>query len=869
MIHQPHIAYADVRTEARQAFRRGMQLIQDGQVDEGIQQLLDAYEILPHPNVLYNVARALAEAGRYEDAREYFERYLETDPSDREEVEQFVRALDTRMAQQRRADAALTGSQETEVATPETTTGAPLATADEIQALEDSATQIAALAEATQSESLRRRAQQLTALAVELRGRMSSARSGGGETGGGETGGGETGGGETGGGGAGAPVVPELEIAAREEETYDETVVSAARFAQSPLEAPASTAIITRQEIRLSGQQWIPELFRRVAGMEVMTLTPIDVSLSVRGFNQRRSNRMVVLIDGRSSYIDTLGTTLWSAIPIAAQDIERIEIIRGPASALYGANSFAGIVNIVTRPPGEPETSAFLGVGNAGTLFGHAATSGRVEGLGYRIAAGYTRTQRFSLEVAPERRDYRGIDLGDPSLSTDGFYANAGLRYRLVRGVVANLQLGIVDRLQNFQGTGPLRDFVARGPVGHVLASLETPYGSVRAFYTHLSARAQIGTIPNGGDALDNRFEQGVFDVEAEFAQEFDLLVHHNLHIGAGYRRKTITWDYLDAPHDQNHFAVFFQDAMDIVDWLSVVASFRVDFHPLLPDPVFSPRGAFIFHPTERSALRLSAGTAFRTPTFLESYLDLRNPSPIPGINVQAQGASTQGFALRPEQIISAEIGFRDEDSDYFDFEVNGYYNRVNDLVGLTQIQQFRLADFVAAGDTAYSAGTASYSLGTIGFENEQTVFHVVGGEAMTRIYPITGLDIYANYAINYTMLENAALLRTSEQRTSLHRVNVGITYRSDIGLDIGAELHVASEQRWIEPEFSIERGAEYVELELPAYYMVNARIGYRMFDDHLELGLVGFNITDHRFRQHPYGQELSARFLVTLAYRM
>ena len=91
-------ALADVRTEARRHFRAGMALIQEGQVDAGVAELQVAYDILPHPNVLYNIGRAYAEAGRYEESLEYFEQYMESDPPDREEVSQFIAAIEARLA---------------------------------------------------------------------------------------------------------------------------------------------------------------------------------------------------------------------------------------------------------------------------------------------------------------------------------------------------------------------------------------------------------------------------------------------------------------------------------------------------------------------------------------------------------------------------------------------------------------------------------------------------------------------------------------------------------------------------------------------------------------------------------------------------
>src|SRR5688572_2664147 len=142
------VARADVRTEARRHFRRGMELVSSGQLDRGIAELLEAYEILPHPNVLYNIGRAYAEAGQYEPGIEYFERYLESDPPDREEVTGFLEALRTRLAQQAARDGATAQPQpEPDGQTPEPSpvpTLGPAATEEEIQALDDSATQIAA-----------------------------------------------------------------------------------------------------------------------------------------------------------------------------------------------------------------------------------------------------------------------------------------------------------------------------------------------------------------------------------------------------------------------------------------------------------------------------------------------------------------------------------------------------------------------------------------------------------------------------------------------------------------------------------------------------------------------------------------------------
>src|SRR5204863_9289616 len=117
--------------------------------------------------------------------------------------------------------------------------------------------------------------------------------------------------------------------------------------------ASNSTSIITEQDIRLSGITKIPELLRRLAGVDIMETTGNQTEVTMRGFNQVLSNKNLVLVNGRTVAIDLLGTTFWAMLPIGVEDIDRIEVVRGPGSALYGADAFNGVINIITKAPGE------------------------------------------------------------------------------------------------------------------------------------------------------------------------------------------------------------------------------------------------------------------------------------------------------------------------------------------------------------------------------------------------------------------------------------------------------------------------------------------------------------------------------------
>lgn len=858
-------ARADVRTEARSYFRNGMAMIQEGKLDEGIRALEAAYDLLPHPNVLYNIARGYAEAGDYEGAIEYYERYLDSDPPDREEVNLFIQALEARMSAAERPSEKAEPSQ----ALPEAPPSMPGATPDEIQALEDSATQIATLAEATQSDALRQRAERLRALASTLRERGEAAPEPSEPA-------------EPGQpmipmpeqpGMADAPTAPSGDLklgALLQDDVYEEKVVSASRFAQSPLDAPNSMAIITRQDIRLSGIKDIGELVRRLAGAEVMMMGPGDTQMSLRGFNQRLSNKVLVLIDGRSTYVDFLSVTFVEHQPLNVEDIERIEVLRGPASALYGANSFAGVVNIITRAPGEEETMALAGVGNGGQYYGHVSNGGRIKRrLAYRVAAGYRRQNRMEKRVQPNRVDQQ--ILKDPELAYENVHANASLKYRLAKDLQATAYGAIAKNLNHaFNSRGPNQEFDQEGLTGTVMTLLESSFGQIRAFWNHQELDGLPTAKQLGGDNFASIVASDIADVDMTVSQEFHLLVDHNLHVGFNYRYKRVDWTFIQGQFIEHHYGAYFQDTMDVADWMTLVGSFRVDLHPRLDDPMYAPRGAVLIRPAKGNTIRVSAGNAFRVPSFAETYFNFKSLAS-PGLFINTFGTETDegqvitgGLGLLPEKIFSVEAGYINAQTDIFKGEANLYYNRVTDLI----VAGLNFPN-TPASPGLYTPAVNAWPLINTVQVNQPTAFDVIGGELIATLYPAKGLDVYANYAYNQTFGEFPAELVSfgGGNNSSRHKFNMGVQYRSPFGLDLSVDFHYSSEQVW--PLVSVGDARTRIDNVLPAYYLVNARLGYRLFEDTLELGVSGYNVTDNRHRQHPFGQTISARVMGEIALRL
>ena len=179
--------------------------------------------------------------------------------------------------------------------------------------------------------------------------------------------------------------IPELELIKEEE-----TVSIASRYEQPISEAPSDVYVITDEDIRQSGAPDLPTVLRRVPGIEVMQTTGAEFNVSARGDNQLLANKMLVMVDGRSIFVDAHGQVYWKAIPVTLPEIKRIEVLKGPASAVYGFNAFDGVINIITKSPEEMKgTTLQFGGGELGTISSAAIHAGTVGKFGYRFSVGH------------------------------------------------------------------------------------------------------------------------------------------------------------------------------------------------------------------------------------------------------------------------------------------------------------------------------------------------------------------------------------------------------------------------------------------------------------------------------------------------
>jgi iron complex outermembrane receptor protein len=848
----PLAVRADSRSDAKRHFRDGMALIAAGQVERGIAELKQAYAIKPHADVLYDIAKAYVDLGNIPEALSYFRQYVATDPEDKPQVEKVIQRLSQAIASGQGGGAQAAQGAQAKAGESQALEGQKLLA--QLQALigqQQGAPPLAAQAgapaagEADMFEATTVTAQ-TRATAREISQELTNART-------------------------------------ESDDLFEEQVVTAGVRASSEARAPASLTVIGEEEIRMSGAATIPEILRRVPGIDVAEMNPSDTNISIRGFNRRVANKVLVLVDGRPVYQDFLGATLWPLLDVAVQDISRIEVIRGSGSALYGATAFAGVINIITKLGDDSAGArAFVMGGNHNTIAGGVSIGGHTGKLAYRTTVAYDRADKWSKDVADSRPDLSS-QFNDPNRSREVERADLAASYDAgkvqVQGGAGfdNFGLEVVP-------LGALRSYGGQGQSG--FARLEVGGGQTRLkmFWNALRMNAGPEYWPNGLISIRGSVRSDVLDASAQTGFDFKALGEHHVNIGAGYRFKSVDWGYLGTQPDgstrynEHHLNAFLQEEWQPSKKFSVILSYRVDRHPLLYQQnltpgglVQSPRGTLLFEFNPDQVLRFTIGSSFRAATFLESSIDLMAPVPQqPGVGVRFQGDRT----LQPEQMLQAELGYRGRIGS-FQPDLVVYGERVRNLITDGVLKP------PANPQQAIDPATGQYIVSSTGFANEPGTFFGVGAEVGGKWTPTDGVDFGFNYSYEHMFgcaTDAAGQRSCTDQATTpsqmsavlaagaQHKANLTTLWRTRSGFDVGMDLHFVSAVTWFEKSFDATRqgGVLFTPYALPAYTMINGRVGYRWLKDKLDTGIAFYNLLGDDHREHPFGNTIGRRVLVT-----
>ncbi len=421
-------------------------------------------------------------------------------------------------------------------------------------------------------------------------------------------------------------------------------VVSVSKLQERLVNAPASVSVLPSRTIEMSPAQNYGDLLRVVPGVNVVQLSARDVNLASRAQTGTIVTSQLALLDGRTLYQDFFGFVLWDLIPIGTGEIKQIEVIRGPASAVWGANAMTGVVNLITRTPREMEgtdlTVAFgafdRSVGDedrdSGLLFSLHATHARVvnDRLAFKVSAG-----AFAQHALPRPTG----DIPNDSNTPYPSFTNYGTKqprfdFRLDYdfGEAKPPSSGVADhKLIVAGGLGATSGVIHTG-IGPFAIQSDTFLGYGKVNYQRGSLKVNFftniidGSAPSlltpgiDGEPLDFVFSSRTYDLEVgDFRTIGDRQL---LSFGGNYRYNGFDLSFASGADRRTEWGLYLQDEIFFSDKFRWTLGGRIDRFDVVDHAVFSPRTALLFKPSPRHSLRLSFNRAFRAPSFVNSYLD-------------------------------------------------------------------------------------------------------------------------------------------------------------------------------------------------------------------------------------------------------
>lgn len=568
-------------------------------------------------------------------------------------------------------------------------------------------------------------------------------------------------------------------------------VTSVSKRAEPLSQAPAAIFVITRDDIRRSGATSIPEILRLAPNLQVAQTSASTYAITARGFNHSTStaNKLLVLIDGRIVYSPLFSGVFWDAQNTLVEDIERIEVISGPAGALWGANAVNGVINIITRRAADTQGTLFsiqAGTLDDGISARHGGTLGddatyRVYGLGFR------KSHLIRLNGMPGND---GWDNAQGGFRVD--WKNQGDAVTLQGDIYSGGVEDVVGQIANgtIGGENILANWTRQFADGSTLKS-QFYYDNARRDLTS-GIRASVDT----------------YDFDTQYA--FSLGQRNSMVIGGGYRATLDT--FIPGPHtsflDPGNRTlrlgnIFAQDVIDLAPSLSWTVGMKVE-HNSYTGFEYMPDTRLAWRVSDTAVLWASVSRAVRTPSRFDR--DLFSPGTLEG-----------GPDFQSEDLLAYEIGYRGQPLPDLSLSVSTYFNVYDNL------------------RTVEASGPLIFPL-------------IIENGMRGHTY---GVEAWATYALTDWWHLNASAdgLRKELSLAPGSRDIFGVAFA---GNDPAYQFQLRSDMD-LAHGVSLELGLRGVDSlaspAVPGYAEANARLSWTIRDG-LELSLVGMNLLHARHQE-------------------
>ncbi len=606
------------------------------------------------------------------------------------------------------------------------------------------------------------------------------------------------------------------------EELMNVEVTSVSKKKQKLSSVSSAIFVLTQEDLRRSGMTSIPEALRLVPGLNVARLTANKWSISSRGFNGQYANKLLILIDGRSVYTPLFAGVYWDVQDVLLEDIDRIEVIRGPGGTIWGANAVNGIINIITKTAVETQgTMVVAGGGNLEQGFGAVRYGGKVgDDLAFRVYGKYFNRDNFSLSSGRSAVDeWNQGRLGfrsDWNPSLDNAFT---------------IQGDVYDGRSDQQIATTT---IVPAASSSVFDTAKVRGGNVLTRWSHLFSSSSELTIQVYYDRTQRR--EVTIDIDRD---TFDFDLHHNFSLGdshemqwgLGYRySRDVIGNTFTIALDPKRFELqifngFIQDTFTLIpEKLRVIAGTKVSSNSY-SGLEYQPNGRVIWNPHSQHTLWGAVSRAVRLPSRIER--DGRaNVAATPGMPFPTVISITSSNKFKPEEVLAYELGYRSVPSSTVSIDIATFYNVYRHL--LTTESQ---TPFLEATPTPTHLVVPSQ------FQNRMNG-NSYGVEIATKWNITQDWSVTGNYTWQRLRLRPDASSAnvTASNATGndpKHQFQVRSTYNLPYNVEFDSGVYFVS---------------RLPNLGVQSYARVDARLGWNPTDS-IELSLVGQNLFDN---QHP-----------------
>lgn len=595
-------------------------------------------------------------------------------------------------------------------------------------------------------------------------------------------------------------------------------ITSAGRKAQNLVDVPAAVYVIDQEDIRNSGVTSIPEALRMVPGLQVARISSSKWAITSRGFNGTFANKLLVQIDGRSVYVPSFSGVYWDVQNVVLEDVERIEVIRGPGATLWGANAVNGIINIITKQSSDTQGGLVsVGAGNQEKLIATARYGVQLNDNTYGRIYLNQHAQNSNRYLADKTDGY-----DDWSLNQGGFRFDGDASLKDSWTVQGDYYRNDINQRNDSYWVWPFLD------AQQVKDTINPEGYNFLARWTHNYSDTSSWSLQSYFDDYQReevfvRQDHQILDID--FQHRFQPNSWHDIVWGLGYRHiedefgNTPQIVISPAKETTSIYSAFVQDEINLMAdqlWLTIGSKLEQNDYT---GTEIQPSLRLLWKPRAKHSLWTGMSRAVRSPARAEDTANVivgmfpSSPYPFP---IRVEGNPD----LEAEELLAYEAGYRFQASDDLSLDLALYYNDYKNLITY-QTTATGLEFFNGLEGNTYGFELSSEWTATSWLKSELSYS-------------------YINLHIDKADTVSSELQVVAEKSSPKHQLSV----RTNIAMR--KNLHLNLWGRYVDQVKAATTVALRSDIEVDSYFELDANIIWQPREG-LELMLAGQNLLDNR----------------------